>query len=46
MSALREHFKPELLNRLDDIIMFHSLTTHHFVKDYRKICETTSKSIT
>lgn len=32
MSALREHFKPELLNRLDDIIMFHSLTTHHFVK--------------
>ena len=32
MSALREHFKPELLNRLDDIIMFHSLTTHHFMK--------------
>ena len=32
MSALREHFKPELLNRLDDIIMFHSLTTHHFIK--------------
>ena len=31
-SALREHFKPELLNRLDDIIMFHSLTTHHFMK--------------
>ncbi|MET0959593.1 MAG: AAA family ATPase [Psychrobacillus psychrotolerans] len=32
MNALREHFKPELLNRLDDIIMFHSLTTHHFIK--------------
>lgn len=32
MSALREHFKPELLNRLDDIIMFHSLSTHHFIK--------------
>ena len=30
MTALREHFKPELLNRMDDIIMFHSLTTHHF----------------
>ncbi|MBD7942973.1 MULTISPECIES: ATP-dependent Clp protease ATP-binding subunit [Psychrobacillus] len=30
MSALRAHFKPELLNRMDDIIMFHSLTTHHF----------------
>ncbi len=32
MTALREHFKPELLNRMDDIIMFHSLTTHHFEK--------------
>lgn len=32
MAALREHFKPELLNRMDDIIMFHSLTTHHFEK--------------
>ncbi|MEI4769664.1 AAA family ATPase [Psychrobacillus sp. FJAT-51614] len=32
MGALREHFKPELLNRLDDIIMFHSLTIHHFEK--------------
>ncbi|WP_144509507.1 ATP-dependent Clp protease ATP-binding subunit [Bacillus sp. FJAT-22090] len=32
MSSLREHFKPELLNRMDDIIMFHSLTTHHFEK--------------
>ena len=30
MTALRAHFKPELLNRMDDIIMFHSLTTHHF----------------
>ncbi|MFF2752232.1 ATP-dependent Clp protease ATP-binding subunit [Psychrobacillus sp. NPDC058041] len=32
MASLREHFKPELLNRLDDIIMFHSLTTQHFEK--------------
>lgn len=32
MAALREHFKPELLNRLDDIIMFHSLTVQHFEK--------------
>ncbi|WP_102692888.1 ATP-dependent Clp protease ATP-binding subunit [Rummeliibacillus pycnus] len=30
MSALKQHFKPELLNRLDDIIMFHSLTDEHF----------------
>ena len=32
MDALREHFKPELLNRMDDIIMFHSLNAQHFVK--------------
>ena len=30
MAALRQHFKPELLNRLDDIIMFHALTDEHF----------------
>lgn len=30
MQALRIHFKPELLNRMDDIILFHSLTTAHF----------------
>ena len=30
MAALRQHFKPELLNRLDDIIMFHALTAEHF----------------
>jgi len=28
--ALRQHFKPELLNRMDDIIMFHALTDEHF----------------
>ncbi|MBM4326810.1 MAG: ATP-dependent chaperone ClpB [Deltaproteobacteria bacterium] len=26
MDALRRHFKPEFLNRLDDIIIFHALT--------------------
>ncbi|MGE7622541.1 ATP-dependent Clp protease ATP-binding subunit [Viridibacillus sp. NPDC096237] len=30
MASLKEHFKPELLNRLDDIVMFHSLTNEHF----------------
>nr|WP_081657801.1 AAA family ATPase [Sporosarcina ureae] len=30
MAALRSHFKPELLNRMDDIIIFHSLTTDSF----------------
>lgn len=31
-AALRQHFKPELLNRLDDIIMFHALSNEHFHK--------------
>lgn len=30
MSELRAHFKPELLNRVDDIIMFHALSREHF----------------
>src|SRR5690606_3013418 len=25
MSVVRQHFKPEFLNRLDDIVVFHSL---------------------
>ena len=31
-TALRQHFKPELLNRMDDIIMFHALSNEHFHK--------------
>ncbi|MEK4629810.1 MAG: AAA family ATPase [Solibacillus sp.] len=30
LAALRQHFKPELLNRMDDIILFHALTNEHF----------------
>ncbi|GGG19929.1 chaperone protein ClpB [Lysinibacillus alkalisoli] len=30
MGALRQHFKPELLNRVDDIILFHALSNEHF----------------
>ncbi len=30
MSELRLHFKPELLNRVDDIIIFHALSSEHF----------------
>ncbi|PIR74752.1 MAG: ATP-dependent chaperone ClpB [Candidatus Magasanikbacteria bacterium CG10_big_fil_rev_8_21_14_0_10_47_10] len=35
MDALREHFKPEFLNRVDDIIMFHPLDE----KQIRKIVD-------
>jgi len=29
MNSLRSHFKPEFLNRIDDIIIFHSLSKEH-----------------
>lgn len=32
MRALRAHFKPELLNRMDDIVMFHALGDEHFIQ--------------
>ncbi len=35
MEGLREHFKPEFLNRIDEIIIFHSLTE----KDIARIVE-------
>ncbi|MFC4353621.1 ATP-dependent Clp protease ATP-binding subunit [Chryseomicrobium palamuruense] len=30
MHALRQHFKPELLNRMDEIVLFHALGNAHF----------------
>ncbi len=32
MAAVRDHFKPEFLNRLDDIVVFDSLTTEELTK--------------
>ena len=29
MEALRQQFRPEFLNRVDEIIIFHSLTREH-----------------
>jgi ATP-dependent Clp protease ATP-binding subunit ClpB len=29
MSALRQHFRPEFLNRIDEIVIFHGLTKEH-----------------
>jgi ATP-dependent Clp protease ATP-binding subunit ClpB len=29
MAALRQHFRPEFLNRVDEIIIFHGLTREH-----------------
>jgi ATP-dependent Clp protease ATP-binding subunit ClpB len=32
LAAVRDHFKPEFLNRLDDIVVFESLTTEELTK--------------
>ncbi len=32
MDALREHFRPEFLNRIDEIIVFHALAREHLRK--------------
>jgi ATP-dependent Clp protease ATP-binding subunit ClpB len=32
LGAVREHFKPEFLNRLDDIVVFESLTTEDLTR--------------
>jgi ATP-dependent Clp protease ATP-binding subunit ClpB len=32
MSALRQKFRPEFLNRIDETIIFHALTQEHLVK--------------
>jgi ATP-dependent Clp protease ATP-binding subunit ClpB len=31
MAVVRSHFKPEFLNRLDDIVVFHALSTDNLV---------------
>ncbi len=32
MSELRQHFRPEFLNRVDEAVVFHPLTAKHLVK--------------
>jgi len=32
MAELREHFRPEFLNRVDEIVVFHPLATEHLIK--------------
>ena len=44
MAALRQHFKPELLNRLDDIIMFHSLTNDQYYEIAEKYIAIATKT--
>ncbi|MBC7235468.1 MAG: ATP-dependent chaperone ClpB [Chloroflexi bacterium] len=32
MEAMRQHFRPEFLNRIDEIIIFHALTREHLAQ--------------
>ncbi|MHA1518362.1 MAG: ATP-dependent Clp protease ATP-binding subunit [Alphaproteobacteria bacterium] len=32
LNALRAHFRPEFLNRVDDVVIFHPLSEEHLVK--------------
>ena len=32
LSALREHFRPEFLNRIDEVVVFHSLKREHLAQ--------------
>ncbi|MGM9950676.1 MAG: ATP-dependent Clp protease ATP-binding subunit [Lysinibacillus sp.] len=45
MMALRQHFKPELLNRVDDIITFHALSPTHFHAIVRKYVDQLAKRV-
>ncbi|MBR4943112.1 MAG: ATP-dependent Clp protease ATP-binding subunit [Clostridia bacterium] len=44
-KALREKFRPEFLNRMDDIIVFHRLTQEDCVRIGRKIVEGLAKRL-
>ena len=44
-KALKERFRPEFLNRMDDIIVFHRLTKEDCVKIARKIVEGLAKRL-
>jgi len=32
MNELRQHFRPEFLNRVDEVVVFHALGTEHLIK--------------
>ena len=46
LKALRAHFKPELLNRMDDIVMFHALGEEHFVQIAKKYMKELQQKLT
>lgn len=46
MGELRGHFRPELLNRIDDIVLFNPLTSSHMTGIVRKMVEELSERLT
>ena len=45
MKALKEHFRPEFLNRMDDVIVFHRLTKSDCAKIGGKIVDSLAKRL-
>ncbi len=43
LDALRQHFRPEFLNRVDDIIVFNSLTREHLCGSSTSSCSNVAK---
>lgn len=45
MGELKKQFRPEFLNRIDDIIVFHSLNKEHISKIVKLMCKTLIKRL-
>ena len=45
MSELKKQFRPEFLNRIDDIIVFHSLNKDDISKIVKLMCKTLIKRL-
>ncbi len=44
-QELRKHFRPELLNRIDDIVIFHALSDKHFYGIAKKMLAELAKRV-
>ena len=45
MDELKKQFRPEFLNRIDDIIVFHSLSKNDIAKIVKLMCKTLIKRL-
>ncbi|KIL47392.1 ATP-dependent chaperone ClpB [Jeotgalibacillus campisalis] len=45
LGELRKHFRPELLNRIDDIVLFNPLGTEHMIGIVKKMVQEVSRRL-